>query len=76
MDNVLFDDLAFSEQVRVYYKKYKKLRYCVKCPYPYLCAVCASSIGEALLVREQTNQNKEQMNKSENKKNPPNNQSK
>lgn len=68
MDSDLSNEeyLAFSEQVKIYYKKYNKLRYCMKCPYPYLCAVCASSIGEALLIQEQIEQSKEQ--KTENRK--------
>jgi len=55
MEKFQFDE--FSGQVEAYVKKYNKLPYCQNCPKPYLCLICMSSIGEAILVQKNPKNN-------------------
>lgn len=55
MDKFYLDEYAaFGSQIEAYLQTHTKLPYCTKCPKPNLCLICMSSIGEAMLIRANT----------------------
>ncbi len=51
-DKKINEICVFSEQANVYIQTHKTIPYCKQCPKPYLCMVCLSGIGEALLIEK------------------------